>query len=116
MNEHKNDRERIYHIRDAIQKIISFTIGFNEENYLSNSLVQSAVERQLEIIGEASFHLSEEIKEKYSEVEWYKIKSFRNFIAHEYFGVSSKRIWIVVIRDLPILEKSIQKIILDLKW
>lgn len=102
--------------RDAIQKIFSFTLGINEESYLSNSLVQSAVERQLEIIGEASFHLSEEVKEKYSGVEWYKIKSFRNFIAHEYFGVSSKRIWVVVVRDLPLLEISINKIISDNNW
>lgn len=116
MNDHKNDRERIYHIRDAVLKITSFTTGFNEENYLSNALVQSAVERQLEIIGEASFHLSEEIKDKYAEVEWNKIKSFRNFIAHEYFGVSPRRIWVVVVRDLPLLEKSICKIILDNNW
>lgn len=74
-------------------------------------MVQSAVERQLEIIGEAASKLSDGIKEKYNFIEWHKIKAFRNIIAHEYFGLSKIQVWTVINTDIPKLKKEIQKIL-----
>ena len=110
MKKDKGDKERLQHIYDAICNIESFTKGFSEKEYLQNLLVQSAVERQLEIIGEACANVSDKIKKKYPQVEWNKIKAFRNIIAHEYFGVSSKQIWNVVLLEIPKLKISINAI------
>lgn len=115
MKERHNDKVRLLHIYDAIINIESFTFGFDEKNYLSNTLVQSAVERQLEIIGEAASFVGNEIKDNYKDVEWNKIKAFRNVIAHEYFGVSSKQVWTVVCCELPSLKLAIERIIKEQK-
>ena len=107
------DKQRLLHIRDAIENIFAFTKGMDERAYISNVMVQSAVERQMEIIGEAVNSVSDELKEKHTDIEWYKIKAFRNVIAHEYFGISNKQVWNVVANELPHLKTSIEKILLS---
>ena len=87
------DKQRFQHILDSILKIERFIEGAQETDYLNNDMMQPAVERQLEIIGEASAQVSEELKESLNEIEGFKIKAFRNIIAHEYFGVSGKQVW-----------------------
>ncbi|NTW31419.1 MAG: DUF86 domain-containing protein [Bacteroidetes bacterium] len=114
MNDTLSDEVRLKHILDSIKNIQSFTKGFDEHSFLKSQLVQSAVERQLEIIGEAASKLTEEIKEKYNYIEWFKIKAFRNIIAHEYFGVSKIQVWGVVYIDLPKLKKQVREIIKDI--
>lgn len=114
MKSQLSDEVRLKHILDAIKNINSFTKGFDEHLFLKNQMVQSAVERQLEIIGEAASKISDEIKDKYPGIEWYKIKAFRNVIAHEYFGLSKIQTWAVVSTDLPLLKKSIRKILKEI--
>ena len=104
------DKQRLLHILESIKNIFSFTKKIDEKEFLSNLLIQSAVERQLEIIGEATASVSDSLKEKHQEIEWNKIKAFRNIIAHEYFGVSKKQVWNVVVNELPVLQKAIKKI------
>jgi uncharacterized protein with HEPN domain len=108
------DNQRLLHVRDAINHILEFTEGINQEAYSSNIMIQSAVERQLEIIGEAVASMSEELKAKHSKIEWHKIKAFRNIIAHEYFGVSQKLVWNVIEKDIPMLKNSIEEILLSI--
>jgi uncharacterized protein with HEPN domain len=69
------------------------------------------VERQFEIIGEATASISDELKQKQTNIEWYKIKAFRNVIAHEYFGISQKQVWNVIVNDLPRLKSSIDEVL-----
>lgn len=106
-----NDKVRLQHIREAIRKIENFTKSENEESFETNELVQSAVERQLEIIGEAANYLTEEFKEKYPEMEWNKLRGFRNIIVHEYFGVSIKIVWTSVQYRIPQLKEIINRIL-----
>ena len=108
------DKQRLLHIRDAMNHISAFTKGMDEQAYIANIMVQSAVERQMEIIGEAVTSVSDELKEKNTDVEWFRIKAFRNVIAHEYFGISNKQVWNVICNDLPRLKISIDKILLAL--
>lgn len=96
-----NDSLRLNHIYDAILSIESFVDDISFDNFLENELVTSAVIRKLEIIGEASNHLSLTIKDKYSEIDWPQIIGFRNIIAHEYFIVDNELVWEVVHNDLP---------------
>ena len=114
MKQPLGDKQRLLHIRDAMNHISAFTKGMEEAGYCSNIMVQSAVERQMEIIGEAVTSISDELKEKHTEVEWYRIKAFRNVIAHEYFGISNKQVWNVICNDLPRLKASIDSILLTL--
>lgn len=109
------DLQRAYHIRDAILEIESYVENLTLELFEQNSLVKSATERQLMIIGEAANYATEETRSKHPEVDWRGIRGFRNIIVHEYFGVSVRMVWAVVIKELPKLKQVAAAIILDLE-
>jgi len=95
------------HIIDAIKDIESFARGLTKSKFLKNKLRQSAVIRQLEIIGEASKSLPGNFREKHSEVEWKKIAGTRDKIVHHYFGIDLNTVWDIVKKDLPALKRKI---------
>ncbi len=68
-----------------------------------------------EIIGEVSNHISDEIKEKYQNIEWYKMRGMRNFMSHEYFGVRLETIWDTALENIPILKLQITEIISNIE-
>ena len=63
------------------------------------------------IIGEASNHISEETKSRFSAIEWDQIVGMRNVFVHEYFGVDSTLVWEIIKNDIPDLKGKIEKII-----
>jgi len=110
-----SDIVRLNHIIEAIENIELFTKGITEQEYYKDLKLQSAIERKIEIIGEASNHLSDELINKYSKIEWYKIRGFRNIIIHEYFGVSQKILWNTVENQIPVFKNHIKQILKDLE-
>lgn len=96
-----SDRPRLLHIRDAILEIMSYI----EEDPARGNRTLNAVIRQLEVVGEASHHLSIELRERYSEVPWHQIINMRHHLVHGYYQVSVKNVWDTVDNDLqPLLE------------
>ena len=74
MRDNLGDEARIKHILDAITEVQSYTKDIKFEDFTKNSMMKFAVIKQLEIIGEAANHISEKLKENYSEIEWRQIK------------------------------------------
>jgi uncharacterized protein with HEPN domain len=105
------DRVRLNHIFDAIIEVESYLVNADFDTFLNNSMMRFACIKQMEIIGEASNHISEEIKTQFSEIEWSQIKGMRNVFVHEYFGVDSKLVWEIIKDDLPDLKHKVQSII-----
>ena len=105
------DKERLGHLLDAIQSIENFCAGVNESAFRSNYMLQLAVVKLLEIIGEASSKLSVELREEYAYVEWPLIIGSRNILVHEYFAVNFDIVWEAVQNDLPKLKIEIKKIL-----
>ena len=85
------------------------------EVFKNKWIEQDAMLRNFEIIGEAANHISEEIKQKYPTIEWYKIRGMRNFVSHEYFSARLETVWDTAIFDIPILMGKINEIILDIE-
>ncbi|SMO45958.1 HepT-like ribonuclease domain-containing protein [Gracilimonas mengyeensis] len=111
MKLNKRDIVRLKHIQGAIVAIQSFTEGVDESSFNKNELIQSAVIRQFEIIGEASSRVTEETQQVFPEVEWRTIKNFRNLLIHEYFRVDAAEVWYSVLNDLPVLKSQIEEIL-----
>ena len=70
-------------------------------------MMRFACIKQMEIIGEASNHISTETKERFSTIEWAQIIGMRNVFVHEYFGVDSSLVWEIIKNDLPDLKTKI---------
>ena len=81
----KDDNVYLLHIRDSIDKIIEYTSGIDYEKFQKETMIQDALIRQFEIIGEASSKLSNDFKEKYDFIPWKKIVGMRNKLIHDYF-------------------------------
>lgn len=98
------------HILDAIDRIEKYTKKINQNSFSKNNLVQSAVIREIEIIGEAAKRLSNEFKEEHSGIPWKQMAGMRDKLIHDYFGVDLDAVWGTVKKDIPILKKEVGRI------
>lgn len=106
----KDDRVYLLHIRDAIQHILEYTAS-GRESFFADRKTQDAVVRNLEIIGEATKHVSASIKEANPDVSWKPIAGMRDKLVHDYFGVNLQLVWDVVERDLPGLKLKVSQLL-----
>ena len=107
----KDDRLYLIHIGECIDRIESYTQGMAKEAFLTSSLVQDAVVRNLQTLAESTQRLSERAKESRPEIEWYKIAGFRNVLVHDYLAVDVEKIWNIVQSDLPLLKSAIREML-----
>lgn len=91
----------IYEIWESILKIEEYTVHLKEEEFYKSELVQDAVSKRLEVIGESVKHLPEEFTQKYPQIPWRELAGLRDIIAHTYFKIDFKRIWINIKNDIP---------------
>ncbi len=105
-------RKLLFDVMLASEDIINFTNGLDYSGFLKNKMVQKAVEREFEIIGEPLNRIKKvnsEIMENIS--EHHRIIGFRNILTHGYDVIDEKLVWDAVTIHLPILQKEIKKLI-----
>ncbi len=105
------DKVRLMHILDSISEIESYIIETDFDTFLHNSMMRFACIKQMEIIGEASNHISNEVKLKFNSVEWSQIVGMRNVFVHEYFGIDASLVWEIIKNDVPELKLKITEIV-----
>ena len=111
----KGDLVFIEHILESINAIKDFSRKIHKEELISNRLKQSAIVREIEVIGEAVKNISESLKDKHPEVEWKEITGTRDKMIHHYFGVDINIIFEIIKKDIPNLKRKIEKIKKDLE-
>jgi len=98
-------------ILESIGLIESYISNMNFDDFQKDRRTIDAVVRNLEIIGEASRSIPEEIKNNHPEIDWKGIIGLRNRIAHEYFGISVSIVWEIIKSDLPALKEKIKHLL-----
>lgn len=87
----------------AARKVMKYAQGVDFERFDQDEILQDAIMRRIQIIGEAARKVSEEFKEEHPEIPWYEISGMRNKLIHEYFRVIPEKVWEAVERDVPVL-------------
>lgn len=109
------DAQRLSHIIQAIRRIRRSLDGVTWEEFMSNEDKQGNVVRCLEIIGEASNHVSLELRTAHPEIPWSMIIGMRNNLVHGYSEVNYEFVWATVCKDLQLLEEKMPDILSGLK-
>jgi uncharacterized protein with HEPN domain len=99
---------------DAARTLRELTTGVGLDAYIRDRKLQLAVERLVEIIGEAARRVSEAYRQAHPEIPWRGIIAQRHVLAHEYGEIKQERLWIVVRERIPELISSIEKLNLPL--
>lgn len=98
------------HILERIDRIETFTVAGREE-FLSDMLVQDAVIRNLEVIGEAAKRIPVDFKRAHPAIPWRAVSGLRDVLIHQYEGVSLARVWNVIEQDLLNLKSAISALL-----
>ncbi len=102
----KDPRVYLAHIMECIQKIERYTKD-GRERFLDDQLIQDAVLRNFEVIGEAAKRLDDAYRASHPQIPWRAVAGLRDMLIHQYEGVDLNKVWAIVEGDLPGLKKSI---------
>ena len=105
------DATSLQDIVSAAELIASFLQGIEREVFDDSPLIQSAVVRQIEIIGEATKRLSGELRREYVDIPWKQMAGMRDVLIHAYDSIDPDEVWNVAIRDLPRISEQIRAIV-----
>ncbi|MGI4835928.1 MAG: HepT-like ribonuclease domain-containing protein [Janthinobacterium lividum] len=117
MNPNKNkprDPDRARHMLEAARWINEKAAGTTLIDLLADKTLQLALERQFEILGEAAFHVSDTTQQQRQDIDWRRIKAFRNLTAHEYFRVDYAQILYTAQQIIPQLLPLLEDLVLKL--
>ena len=103
--------EFLRHVLDECEFILRLTKDHSKENIIQDAIVCRALIRSLEIIGEATSRIEEDLKIKYPHLKWKDMKNMRNRLIHDYFGIDYEIAYDTAIKDIPDLHHEIKRII-----
>lgn len=101
----------LQHILESISNVQEFLQGITVEQFLTNRLVQSAVIRELEIVGEAAGKLEDSFRQDHPRIPWKRVVGMRNRLTHEYWDVDLEKVYNVCQDELIELKKEIEEIV-----
>jgi len=106
------DHHCLESIIEATDRIIEYTSGFESADDFNNDHRNfDATMMNFVVIGEMVDKLSQDFKKKNSNIDWVKIKGFRNIVAHDYFGIDAEEVWQIIKNKIPILKSEITKLL-----
>lgn len=105
------DQHCIETIIEAIDRIIEYTAGIESAEDFNNDYRNfDATMMNFVVIGEMVDKISDYLKSKHPEIEWIKIKGFRNIVAHDYFGIDAEEVWQIIKNKIPALKSDLKQL------
>jgi uncharacterized protein with HEPN domain len=118
MSDNKKKRAailRVYDIIQSLDKIESYIDGLDAVRFSEDGLIQDAVVRNIEVIGEAAKNIPDDICTSHSDIAWREMKAMRDVIAHGYFNIKPDIVWRVASVELPPLRKPMERLFKELE-
>ncbi len=101
----------LWDIEDACTDILLFLKGTNYDDFADDKMKRFAVERQLLVVGEAAYHVSESCRNENPDIPWKQMIGLRNIIAHEYGEILVDRIYKIAKENVPDLKRSVSRLL-----
>jgi uncharacterized protein with HEPN domain len=98
-------------ILNAMEEVETFTQGMTIDDFVKDKKTINAVIRSFEVMGEAAKRIPDEIKQRYKDIPWKRVAGMRNKLIHEYFGVDTEILLVVIKEELPPLKPLVKKIL-----
>ncbi|MCQ2238063.1 MAG: DUF86 domain-containing protein [Bacteroidaceae bacterium] len=114
MRDSIRDIDRLRHILEQIDTLIALVPELSFDTLDNDKVRYYGIVKMTEIIGEASYKLTDEFVESHPEVPWKVIRGMRHYLVHEYYQVSKEGLWDTLVNDLPELRPFIVKYIEEL--
>ncbi|MGP1431598.1 MAG: HepT-like ribonuclease domain-containing protein [Treponema sp.] len=108
MCHNERDKSYIYDILKYSQEVIDILKDENHNSFVNNRIKRLAIERLIQIIGEAANHLSKDFMQENPDIPWTKIIGLRNKIVHDYGEILTDRIWLIASQSIPELMDQIK--------
>lgn len=105
------DPAYVGHMLEAIARIRRYVGRTRRAGFLKNALLQDAVIRNIEIVGEAAGRVSAGFTARHPEIPWREIVGMRHRLIHGYLKLNLDTVWEVIERDLPALERSLRALV-----
>ncbi len=105
-------RTSLEYLADALEHMLvagSFLRGMGFESFVEDKRTVFAVERAIEIVGEASRHIPDEVRARFPEIPWRDMSDMRNLVSHVYFDVDVGTVWDTATVDIPATIPLVQK-------
>ena len=107
----KSDSAWLWDMLDSATAVRDFAAGKSFDDYLVDRMLRGAVERHIEIIGEAARHVSQDLQTAHPEIPWRGIITQRHVLAHDYGEIKHELVWRVVTEHIPELIAWLQPIV-----
>jgi len=116
MREPVRDRERLEHIIEAIDRILTFTEGKKAEEWKADKMQYYGVVKNIEIIGEAAYKLTKIFRNEHSETPWDDIVKMRHILIHDYYQINDDAVVYVIEDNLSPLREQVSRYISETNW
>ena len=93
------------------EKVLSYTMGLDQEAFIADGLTYDATLRNIELIGEAATHVPDDVRKAHPEIEWRSIVGARNRVAHAYMGLDDDVLWDIIQTDVPDLLPKLHRLL-----
>jgi uncharacterized protein with HEPN domain len=109
----RDDKERLHDINEAIEKIEKY-VSLGYQAFIEDERTQVCIIHHLQLISEASNHLSDELTERNQDIPWADIVGLRNILVHQYFGIDLRQVWETAELDMPVLKAKVREILQEI--
>ena len=108
MSSTRHERLYLLDILEAAESIGAFLADVDQDRFVADDLVRSAVLHKLQVIGEAAAHIGPKVRAAAPDIPWQAVIGFRNFTVHAYFAVDWEIVWTAAVDDAPFLGEAVR--------